>query len=89
MLVYFDKWYRFKDLMKELGFIVFKRSDTDITEFNACVEKFTEMGMNINLMEETISNISSTEIRGDKSKAQKYLPQKIYEYILEKSIYFE
>ena len=89
MLVYFDKWYRFKDLMKEINFIVFKRSDTDIDEFNDCIEKFTEMGMNIKLMEETISNISSTEIRGDKSKAQKYLPQKIYDYILEKSIYFE
>ena len=89
MLVYFDKWYRFKDLMKEINFIVFKRSDTDIDEFNDCIEKFTEMGMNIKLMEETISNISSTEIRGDKSKAQNYLPQKIYDYILEKSIYFE
>ena len=89
MLVYFDKWYRFEDLMKEINFIVFKRSDTDIGEFNACIEKFTEMGMNIKLMEETISNISSTEIRGDKAKAQKYLPRKIYDYILEKSIYFE
>ena len=89
MLVYFDKWYRFEDLMKELSFIVFKRSDTDIGEFNDCIEKFTEMGMNIKLMEETISDISSTEIRADKEKAQKYLPQKIYDYILEKRIYFE
>ena len=89
MLVYFDKWYRFEDLMKEISFIVFKRSDTDINEFNACIEKFGKMGMDIKLMEETISDISSTEIRADKEKAQKYLPQKIYNFILEKSIYFE
>lgn len=89
MLVYFDKWYRFEDLMKEVSFIVFRRSDTDIGEFNACIEKFSKMGMDIKLMEETISNVSSTEIRADKAKAQKFLPQKIFDYILEKSIYFE
>lgn len=89
MLVYFDKWYRFEDLMKELEFIVFKRSDTDINEFNACINKFCKMGMQITVLDDIIADISSTEIRTSKTKAQKYLPPKIYDYILEKSIYFE
>ena len=47
------------------------------------------MGMQITVLDDIIADISSTEIRTSKTKAQKYLPKEIYDYILEKSIYFE
>ena len=89
MLVYFDKWYRYKDLMKEVSFTVFKRTDTDIKEFTDCIEKFSGMGMDITVMDEIITNVSSTEIRNDFSMAEKLIPTEIYNFLKEKRIYID
>ena len=87
MLVYFDKWYKYEELMKELSFIVFKRGDTDIAQFDACVKRFSEMGMKIIVKDELISTVSSTEIRSDFKNAAHFLPTKIYDYLSKKGIY--
>lgn len=87
MLVYFDKWYRNEELIKMLSFIVFKRADTDITEFNNCIEKFRKKGMEIILFDDIIPNVSSTEIRNDFSKAKELLPREVFEYLKEKGVY--
>ncbi len=85
MLVYFDKWYKYDELMKMLPFIVFGRTSTDNLEFLSCIEKFKNMGMQIVLMEDEISNISSTDFRN--SPVQDLLPEKIYNYIKERGLY--
>lgn len=85
MLVYFDKWYRFSELMKLLPFIVFKRTNTDLSEFNECYSKFSKMGMNITVKDEIIPNVSSTEFRNNNLKD--LLPQKVYSFIKERGIY--
>ncbi len=85
MFVYFEKWYRYEDLMKLLPFYVFSRVGTKSQEFDACLKQFRDMGMNIILNESKIADISSTQFR--KSGTPSLLPQKIYEYIKERGIY--
>lgn len=85
MLVSFDKWYRYEELMKLIPFTVFKRTDTDETDFRNCIERFSKMGMDITVKEEKISNISSTEFR--KSNLKHLLPSEVYDFIKERGIY--
>lgn len=87
MLVYFDKWYKYEELIKEISFIAFRRSDTDNSDFNNCIKKFIEMGMKVKVMENEISAVSSTEIRNDFKKAKNLVPKKIYEFLTQKGIY--
>ncbi len=87
MLVYFDKWYKYEELIKEISFIAFRRSDTDNKEFDDCIEKFTRMGMKVRVMSQEISAVSSTQIRNDFKKAEKLVPKKIYEFLTQKGIY--
>lgn len=89
MLVFFDKWYKYELLMKEVPFIVFRRTDTNEKEFCECVSRFRNMGMNITVMDEIITTVSSTQIRGDFKKAKYLLPEKIFEFLIEKGIYVE
>lgn len=85
MLVFFNKWYRYEELMKLIGFIVFKRTNTDNDEFLYCVDKFSKMGMEITVKNEIIPDVSSTEFR--KNNLQTLLPQKVYDYIRERGLY--
>lgn len=85
MFVYFPKWYRYEDLMKLLPFYVFSRVGTEKTEFDECVRRFGNMGMQIILNDALIPNISSTDFRN--SKDASLLPQKVYDYIGERGIY--
>lgn len=89
MLVFFDKWYKYEQLMKEVSFTVFKRTDTDENEFLNCVERFSKMGMNITVMNEIIPNVSSTEIRNNFETAKSLLPTEIFNFLAEKRIYVE
>lgn len=89
MLVFFDKWYRYEDLMKEVSFTVFKRTDTDYLEFSDCIKRFSRMGMKITVMEEIITDISSTKIRSDFSSSEHLIPTKIYNFLKEKRIYID
>ncbi len=89
MLVYFDKWYKFKDLMQELPFIVFKRNDTDENEFDECVKRFSNMGMKIKIMPDVITAISSTKIRENFNNLEKLIPKNVLSYIMEKGVYGE
>ena len=87
MLIYFDKWWRYEELMKMLPFIVFRRTDTNEESFNASIEKFRNMGMNIILKDEKIPVVSSTEIRNNFLLGEKLIPEKIYSFLLERGVY--
>lgn len=87
MLVYFDKWYNYELLIKEIPFIVFKRSDTDNAEFIGCVDALRKKGMEITVMDKVIPCVSSTEIRQNFKLAKPLLPQGIYEFLNERGIY--
>lgn len=81
MLVYFDKWYKYEELMEIIPFTVFRRSDTDSNEFDSCIERFSDMGMKITVKEEIIPAVSSTAVRQDFKTAKMLLPKKIYMFL--------
>ncbi len=87
MLVYFDKWWNYKKLLKMLPFIVFKRTVTKDEEFNNSVKRFSEEGMEIILKEEEIPTISSTELRENFNKYNYLLPEKIFKLLRESGVY--
>ncbi len=87
MLISFDKWYRYEELMKLLPFTVFRRTDTDSAEFDRMLDKLTAKGMKITVMDEVITAVSSSYIRNNFEKSRDLLPEKIYNYILDRGIY--
>lgn len=87
MLISFDKWHRYKELMKMVSFTVFRRTDTDNTEFDRKAAEFSDMGMKITVMSEIITAVSSTYIRNNFAKSRELLPEKIYDYIKNGGIY--
>ncbi len=87
MLVYFPKWYKSDELMKMMDFIAFRRSDIDNTEFDKSVQAFRNKGMKITVLDNEIPNVSSTEIRENFSSSKELLPEKIYEYLMERGVY--
>ena len=87
MLVYFDKWYKFDELMKLLPFIVFSRTATDNTEFETCVSRFSKMGMEIILKEDIIPDVSSTQVRANFEGLKELVPVSIYDFLTERGVY--
>lgn len=87
MLVSFDKWYRYEELMKMLPFTVFRRTDTDNAEFDRMAERLSLEGMKITVMSEVITAVSSSYIRNNLEKSRDLLPEKIYNYIENRGIY--
>ena len=81
MLTYFDKWYKYKELMQLVPFIVFKRQDTDAKEFDSCIERFSDMGMKITVKDEVIPAVSSTQIRNSFKLSKALLTEKIYNFL--------
>lgn len=89
MLIYFDKWWRYKELMKMLPFIVFKRTAANEDDFNSCVEKFRSEGMEIILKDDIIPSVSSTEIRENFLNSEELFSPKIYEFLKNRGVYCE
>ena len=87
MLVYFDKWYKFRELMKLLPFIVFSRTATEKTEFESCVSQFSKMGMEIILKDDIIPDISSTQVRANFKGLKDSVPVSIYDFLTERGVY--
>lgn len=89
MLSTFDLWYRYEELIKMIDFIAFKRVDTDIEIFKSKAEYLINKGMKLKIKDELITNTASSAIRKDFSSAKKYLPKKIFEFLIERGIYSE
>lgn len=87
MLVTFDEWYKYEELLKMLPFIAFRRADIDNTEFDEKAELFTRMGMDLRVMDSEITDISSTELRDDFKALKGFLPEKVYNLIKDEEIY--
>lgn len=83
MLSTLDKWYNYKELIKETGFIAFARKSVE--GFQKDIQKYRNLGAVIIPIFEEIPDVSSTQFRDEAQK--EILPQKIYNYIKEKGIY--
>lgn len=87
MLTSFDKWYNYRELMRLIPFIVFRREDISLEEFDRSVERFSEMGMKITVMPDIIPKVSSSEIRKNFEESRRLIPEKIYSYLKESDEY--
>lgn len=87
MLISFEEWYRYDELMRLIPFIAFRRTDTDRAEFDRAVERLSVKGMRLTIMSESITTVASSYIRRNADKAKELLPEKIYEYIKAGGIY--
>ena len=83
MLSTLDTWYNWQELIKKVSFIAFKRDG--IADFEKSYNRLIDLGADIKIIDDKITNISSTKLRNKISK--EYLPPKIYDYIIEKGIY--
>lgn len=87
MLISFDRWYKYEELIKEIPFVVFRREGCDGEEFDRRAEYFRNMGMKLTVPDDKIPAVSSTDIRSNVGIASEYLPKKVYEYIKNGGIY--
>lgn len=83
MLSTLDTWYNWQELITLTDFIAFKR--TELTDFDASYDRLTRLGASIMVVDSNITNISSTQLRQKIKK--ELLPQKVYDYIVQKGIY--
>lgn len=87
MLISFDKWYKYEELLKAVPFTVFKRTETDKDGFDSAVLKYGEMGMKITVCDDDVPAVSSSYIRNNIEKSKNLLPERVYEYIVDGRIY--
>ncbi len=87
MLISFDKWYKYEELLKAVPFTVFRRTETDKDGFDSAVLKYGEMGMKITVCDDDVPAVSSSYIRNNIEKSRDLLPERVYEYIVDGRIY--
>ena len=84
MLSSLDTWHNSEELFKIASFAAFLRGENQ-SEFENDLKKMRSLGANIRVMNEKITEISSSELR--KNIDKKFFPEKIYKFITEKRIY--
>lgn len=87
-LLIFDKWVKFKYILKSCTLCVAMRSGADISQVKASLEQ--NYNTNITVLSYISTTISSTELRAcDLKKKQlcDYLTLGVYDYICEKGLY--
>lgn len=90
MVATFDKWFRYKDILKMADLIVVTRNEVAADDFKAAVEKLEELGGKLHFLNINTPDISSTEIRKRISTGEDtshMLPACIAEYIKNNGLY--
>ncbi len=83
MLSTLDTWYDWRELIARTSFIAFKREG--LADFDNSYKRLTDYGADITVITNKITDVSSTKLR--KKIDKNLLPQKVYDYIIEKGIY--
>ena len=89
MIASLNRWYRWEELIKEIGFYAFRREGEK--GFDEAVDKLREKGAEIRVINTPIAQVSSTEIRQKLRNGEntELLPKNIQEYINKKELYYE
>ena len=89
MLLYFEKWYRFEDILKNVTLAVVSRTDGDRDILLEKAEKLGEYGR-ITIGKSAPLMVSSTEIRKKIAKNENcscYLDKNVVQYIRMGNLY--
>ncbi len=83
MIETIDTWHNWEKLLAETEFIVFNRGNSK--DFDDIIKSKENLGARITVIEETITDVSSTILR--KKTDIRYIPPKIFNYIFRKGLY--
>ena len=89
MLLYFDKWYEYKEILKNVTLTAVSREGTDFTQLEQYAEKLTKYGKIIVVNDEAFP-VSSTYLRKkikNNEDTSCYLDEKVVKYIILKKLY--
>ncbi len=89
MLLSFDKWYRFEDILSQAALCVVSRQDGDMAELEQKAQELRKFG-NILISRSAPLEISSTEIRKKIAKNSNfacYLDENVVQYIRSRDLY--
>ena len=92
MLVSFDKWKDYKDILSLCRIICLGRGGVDKAQFSEKVQYFKSIGGEILVLDNEITEISSTLLREnmrDPDFTLKYIDNEILEYIFQNNVYGE
>ncbi len=87
MFVYFTKWWKYKELIKMLKFVVFNRTATNNAEFESSLKALTAEGMEVILKDDIITDVSSTQLRSSFDENKRLLPEKVYSFLKDRGVY--
>lgn len=91
MLLCFDKWYRYEEILTMTSLVCLSRDDEDTSEkLRECADKLREKGAEVILLDAEPYELSSSEIRQKLRESQDcscYLPKKIVQYICDNKLY--
>lgn len=87
MIASLDKWYRWDELIKEIGFYAFRRRGEQ--GFDDAVERLRSLGAEIRVIDTPITEVSSTAVRAAIKNGEKteLLPKAVYDYIQTRKLY--
>lgn len=89
MLLTFDEWFRFDEILKMTSLVVVSRQDGDFSKLEQKARELRKFG-EINIVKAPVFEISSTEIRTKLKNNQDtscYLDEKVVKYIMSEKIY--
>lgn len=93
MLMTFSSWYKPEEILKYMSLAVVGRTEGGMDALQEAADKLRmNLGAEVEIINAKAIEISSTELRnmlvdGDMDSAQKYLPEKVTEYIIKKGLY--
>lgn len=89
MLLYFDKWYEYKEILKNVTLAAVSREGTDFEELEEYAEKLRKYG-DIIVVNNEVFPVSSTQLRKmikNNEDTSCYLDEKVVKYIILKKLY--
>ena len=94
MLIYFEKWYKYREILKLCTLVCISRSDDDTSELENYANELIKQGGEVMIVPSDPLEISSTDIRTavnnqDCEKLTCYLDEKVVKYILERKLYID
>lgn len=90
MLLSFDKWYMYEEILSLTGLICVSRCTEDTDKLESCAEKFRSLGGEVVIVPVEPFEISSSQIREMLKKNEDctcYLDENVVQYIMDKNLY--
>ncbi len=92
MLLSFDKWYCYEEILRLSALVCVSRSDEDTERIKPCAERLKSIGGDIEIAHTEPLDISSTQIRTlvaqrKFTKLSCYLNENVVKYIVENKLY--